>query len=98
MYLPFTLINLQNQEYLLTSLYLPIDESLEILEATLTGCKNIPYPHKTYVLDDGKRNEVKLLAQRLDCNYITRPTNEHAKAGNINHALSKTNGEFTGLS
>lgn len=70
------------------------NESLEILEATLIGCNRITYPHKTYVLDDGKREEVKQLTYHLGCHYITRPTNEHAKAGNINHALSKTNGEF----
>ena len=70
------------------------NESLEILEATLIGCKKITYPHKTYVLDDGKRPEVESLASRLGCHYIARPTNEHAKAGNINHAMSQTDGEF----
>jgi cellulose synthase (UDP-forming) len=70
------------------------NESLDILEATMIGCRSIKYPHQTYILDDGKRNEVQQLAQRLGCHYITRPTNEHAKAGNINYALSKTRGEF----
>ena len=70
------------------------NEDLEILEATLIGCNRITYHHKTYVLDDGNREEVKQLAARLGCLYIARPTNEHAKAGNINYALSKTSGEF----
>jgi cellulose synthase (UDP-forming) len=70
------------------------NENIEILEATLIGCNRISYPHKTYILDDGNREEVKQLAIRLGCFYIARPTNEHAKAGNINHALSKTSGEF----
>lgn len=70
------------------------DESLEILEATLIGCRGIRYPHQTYVLDDGKRPEVAQLASRLDSIYIARPTNEYAKAGNINYALTQTRGEF----
>ncbi len=70
------------------------NEDLEILEATMVGCKNIRYPHKTYVLDDGRRESVKQLAERLGCYYLTRPTNEHAKAGNINYALQHTDGEF----
>ncbi len=70
------------------------NESIEVLEATLTGCRCLTYPHQTYVLDDGRREEVRKLAERFSCGYITRPTNEHAKAGNINHALQHTSGEF----
>ena len=70
------------------------NEDLEILEATLVGCQNIHYTHTTYVLDDGNRSQVKKLAHRLGCQYITRPTHEHAKAGNINYALQQTDGEF----
>jgi len=70
------------------------NESLDILEATLIGCKNIRYNHMTYILDDGNREEVRKLALRLDANYIARPAHEHAKAGNINYALQHTDGEF----
>ena len=70
------------------------NENIEILEATMVGCRKIKYPHRTYILDDGKREEVKQLATLLGCVYLSRPTNEHAKAGNINYALSKTAGEF----
>ena len=71
-----------------------VNENIDILEATLTGCQAITYPHRTYVLDDGHRIEVKQLAENLDCQYIAREDNNHAKAGNINHALLMTNGEF----
>ncbi len=70
------------------------DEPLEILEATLIGCQRIRYPHTTYVLDDGRRPEVAALAERLGCRYLTRPDNRHGKAGNINAALPRTDGEF----
>jgi len=70
------------------------NEELEILDATLIGCCRITCPHTTYVLDDGKREEVRQLAELLNCQYLTRPDNKHAKAGNLNHALEKTQGEF----
>jgi len=70
------------------------NEDLEILEATLSGCRLLSYPHTTYVLDDGRRPEVRALAQHMGCEYLTRPNNNHAKAGNINHALAQTKGEF----
>ena len=73
------------------------NESLDILYQTLVGCMAIDYPAgliKVYALDDGNREEVKRLAERLGCQYIRRPTHEHAKAGNLNHALSQSSGEF----
>jgi len=70
------------------------NEDIDVLRATLVGCKNISYPHTTYVLDDGKRPEVKRLAAQLNCEYITRADGAHAKAGNLNNALRHSNGEF----
>lgn len=70
------------------------NEDLEVLEATLIGCANMNYKHTTYVLDDGRREEVASLAKQLGCVYLTRSDNKHAKAGNINAALKKTSGEF----
>ncbi len=70
------------------------DEDIEILEATIAGCTAITYPHTTYMLDDGNRPEIRELAARWDCQYITRPDNLHAKAGNINNALKHSNEKF----
>lgn len=70
------------------------NEEEEILEATLAGCRRLTYPHKTYLLDDGRRESVRRLAERMGVGYIARPDNRHAKAGNLNHALQKTDGEF----
>lgn len=70
------------------------DEGLHVLEATLVGCNGITHPHTTYVLDDGRRDEVRALAARLGVRYVTRRDNRHAKAGNINHALGCTDGEL----
>jgi cellulose synthase/poly-beta-1,6-N-acetylglucosamine synthase-like glycosyltransferase/tetratricopeptide (TPR) repeat protein len=65
-----------------------------LLRATLEACVRMDYPHRTYVLDDGRRPEVEALARELGVVYITRPENKHAKAGNLNNAFSKTDGEF----
>lgn len=70
------------------------DEPLEILRRTALGARALRYPHRTWLLDDGKREEVLELARELDIGYIRRPDNEHAKAGNLNHALTLTDGEF----
>lgn len=73
------------------------NESLDILYQTLVGCMAIDYPagfKRVYALDDGQRDEVKRLAERLGCQYIRRATHENAKSGNLNHALTQTSGEF----
>ncbi len=66
-----------------------------ILRRTIIGCQTMEYPNKAiYLLDDTRRPEIKALAESLGCEYMTRPDNRHAKAGNLNHAIPKTNGEL----
>lgn len=72
-----------------------LNESVDMLSTTISACKNINYPnHKVFVLDDGRRQEVKELTELLGCNYITRETNKGFKAGNINNALEKTDSQI----
>ena len=71
------------------------NEPTFILRRTIVGCQALDYPNKTiYLLDDTRRPQMKALAKELGCEYITRPDNRHAKAGNLNHALTKTSGEL----
>ena len=70
------------------------NEEISVLEATIVGSLNMRLPHETYILDDGRREEVHELAKRMGVHYLTREDNKHAKAGNINAALPKTNGDF----
>lgn len=70
------------------------NEDPTILRKTLVAAKQMTYPHTTYVCDDGQREEIRLLAQELGCQYLTRENRLHAKAGNLNHALSKSQGDF----
>jgi cellulose synthase (UDP-forming) len=70
------------------------DEPEEVVLATLAGCRALRYPHTTYLLDDGRRENMRELAQLAGATYLTRPDNAHAKAGNINAALPRTDGEL----
>ncbi|WP_228039928.1 glycosyltransferase family 2 protein [Nodosilinea sp. LEGE 07088] len=67
------------------------DEPTFILRRTIIGCQAMDYPRKTvYLLDDTHRVEVRDLAADLGCEYVIRPNNDHAKAGNLNHAIEYT--------
>ncbi len=73
------------------------NEPLFILRRTVIGCQALDYPAqqlKIYLLDDTRRSEVQDLAAELGCEYMTRPDNRHAKAGNLNHAIARTTGEL----
>ncbi|MGI9577497.1 MAG: glycosyltransferase family 2 protein [Microthrixaceae bacterium] len=70
------------------------DEPVEILRATLLGCAAITHPHRTWLLDDGRRPPMAELARAMGVEYVTRDDNTHAKAGNINNALEYLDGEL----
>jgi cellulose synthase (UDP-forming) len=70
------------------------DEPLQLLRRTAIGAAAIRYPHRTWILDDGRRNEVRAMARELGIGYIRRKGNANAKAGNLNNALRHTRGEF----
>jgi cellulose synthase (UDP-forming) len=70
------------------------DEPVEVVLATLAGCRALAYPHTTYLLDDGRRAEMEELARLSGARYVTRADNTHAKAGNLNAALPRTDGEL----
>jgi len=70
-------------------------EPPEMFRATLSAMVRVRYPHATYLLDDSGRDELKQLCAELSVRYVRRPRRgEGAKAGNVNHALALTSGEF----
>lgn len=69
-------------------------EPLDIIIKTVTAARDLGGKHQTYILDDGKSDEVRALAKKLGVNYIRRRFNKGAKAGNINHALQVTESDF----
>jgi len=70
------------------------NEDAQLLRGSINALNQLDYPHKTYVLDDGNRSEVKELCEEMGVYYIARENNIHAKAGNLNNALDQTDGEF----
>lgn len=79
--------------------YIPTyNESADILEKTITGALCLDYPNfNIWVLDDGRRPWLKDFCEAKGVGYITRSDNAHAKAGNINHALTKTDADYVAL-
>jgi cellulose synthase (UDP-forming) len=71
-----------------------INESEAIVRRTLLAARHMDYPHMTWLLDDGNRPEMARLAAELGCRYLARDDNRHAKAGNLNHGLAHSRGEF----
>ena len=79
----------------LVDAYIPTyDEEPELLRGTIEASVAMDYPHDTWVLDDKARPEVEALCKELGAKYLKRDSNIHAKAGNLNHALEVTDGEF----
>lgn len=82
-------------------IYIPsYNEPLDIVRITVHAAKNIDWPKdrlKVYLLDDGRRDSFREFAEAAGVGYITRSNNLHAKAGNLNHALSQTNGELIAI-
>ncbi|HIK46687.1 MAG TPA: UDP-forming cellulose synthase catalytic subunit [Leptolyngbyaceae cyanobacterium M65_K2018_010] len=83
--------------------YIPTyNEDVEIVRKTALAALAIDYPagkKEVYVLDDGlkfpeRREALRQVCQEIGCHLITRPNNDHAKAGNINHALGRTGGDL----
>jgi cellulose synthase (UDP-forming) len=71
------------------------NEPIDVLEKTIIGANNIEWPNKkVWVLDDGRRDWLKDYCAERHVGYLTRDSSAHAKAGNLNAALSKTSGDF----
>ncbi len=74
------------------------DESVDIVRRTLIGACAMDYPRFTvHLLDDGRRPTMRALAEELGVVYHQRSDNAHAKAGNINTALAKTNADLVAI-
>lgn len=78
--------------------YVPTyNESLSVVRQTVLAALSMDWPAdriNVYVLDDGRRPEFRDFCARVRVGYLTREDNRHAKAGNINAALPRTDGEY----
>lgn len=78
-------------------------EPVELVEASLQAALAIDYPHRTYLLNDGRLagksgwEAIDELAARHGIPCFTRTTGARGKAGNLNHAVPLTGGDFVAV-
>ncbi|WP_213608698.1 UDP-forming cellulose synthase catalytic subunit [Pseudoalteromonas sp.] len=81
--------------------YIPTyNEPLSVVKTTTLAALSIDWPAdklNIYILDDGKRPEFAEFAKQAGAGYLTRPDNNHAKAGNLNSAMCHTDGEYIAI-
>ena len=75
------------------------DEPIDLVMRTARAAVAITYPHRTWILDDGDRPEMRAAAEAEGIGWLTRSDDwvgkaRHAKAGNLNNALLQTDGEL----
>lgn len=76
------------------------NEELSLVSHTVYAALGMDWPAdklRIHLLDDGRRDEFRAFAQRVGIHYITRSDNRHAKAGNLNHALTLIDGELVAI-
>lgn len=76
------------------------NEPLDVVKPCLLAALDIDWPQdkiKVHLLDDGSRIEFERYCKSIGVNYIKRDEHKHAKAGNINHALTLTDGSIIAI-
>jgi cellulose synthase (UDP-forming) len=69
-------------------------EPLTMIEQTVRAALSMEGEHRTYLLDDANDLACAHLCERLGAQYLTRDDRAGAKAGNINSALPRTDGDI----
>ncbi len=69
-------------------------EAPSVIRRTVQAAIEIHGVHRTWILDDGRSDEVRAIASDEGARYVRRLSSGGAKAGNINHALTLAKGDF----
>ena len=69
-------------------------EPIDVIRRTATAARAIRGEHTTWILDDGRSDDVRDLAAELQVGYLRRLSSGGAKAGNVNHALSQVKTDY----
>ena len=69
-------------------------EPEDMIVRTLRAIVAITYPHNSYLCDEGNSPTLKRACRELGVIHVTRNERKDAKAGNINNALARSNGEI----
>lgn len=102
---PIDLSTIPSDRLFKVDIYIPTyNEDVEIVRKTALGALAIDYPadkKRVYILDDGRaekykarRESLRRMCEELGCTLLTRDNNDHAKAGNINTAFTRTDGDL----
>ncbi len=98
---PATPMQAELSEWPSVDVFIPTyNEPLSVVQSTVYAAKGMDWPQdrlNIYLLDDGRRDAFREFAEAAGVNYLIRPDNRHAKAGNINHALPLTHGEYIAI-
>ena len=70
------------------------DEEPSLVRTTAVAARDMLGAHRTWICDDGRRAPIEALAREIGVGYLTRDGNAHYKAGNLNAALARTDGEL----
>lgn len=69
-------------------------EDVDVIRRTVAAALAMHGRHRTWILDDGRSDEVRDLASELGARYVRRLSSGGAKAGNVNHALTLAKAEY----
>jgi cellulose synthase (UDP-forming) len=69
-------------------------EEPEMVRRTMRAAREMELPHRTILLDDGDSDDLRRIAAEEGLDYLRRPGGLHAKAGNVNAGLARTDGEY----
>lgn len=86
-------------EPLEVDVFIPVyNEPVEIVEPAVAAATKLRTAQvRVHLLDDGGNPAMEEMARRHGVNYVCRPSNEGAKAGNINWALQHTKAPFVAI-
>jgi cellulose synthase (UDP-forming) len=76
--------------------FIPVaGEPIDLVKETVEAAIRIDFQNKRiYILDDKENEEYKKLAEANGCGYFAREDHSNAKAGNLNYAFQRTNGDL----
>ncbi|MEM9773005.1 MAG: cellulose synthase catalytic subunit [Chloroflexota bacterium] len=72
-------------------------EDHNLIEKSLSAACKMKGPHVTWLLDDLGDPSLETIAANLGAKYLSRTSQEDAKAGNVNAALTKTGGDIIAI-
>jgi cellulose synthase (UDP-forming) len=94
-------VPLEREQWPTVDVFIPTyNEPLSVVKPTLYAAMGLDWPAdklRIHLLDDGRRDEFRRFAAELGVGYMVRDDNLHAKAGNLNRALARTDGEFVAI-